>query len=107
MRSLEPADRVKKSLTRSVRVGKRGAGQRPRNSLDKSIERWGKIRVWSATGEPRKGSRRVGTAGSLAMGQGCFGKRCGSGMPPCDSGKLVTVVADESTGANFLEKNRG
>lgn len=42
------------------------------------------------------------TAGSLAMGQGCFGKCCGFGMSACDSGKLVTAVAGESTGANLF-----
>lgn len=39
------------------------------------------------------------------MGQGCFGKCCGFGISACDSGKLVTVVAGESTDANlFLVK---
>lgn len=39
------------------------------------------------------------------MGQACFGKCCGFGISACDSGKLVTVVAGESTDANvFLVK---
>lgn len=36
------------------------------------------------------------------MGQGCFGKCCGFGMSACDSGKLVTAAAGESTDANLF-----
>lgn len=41
------------------------------------------------------------------MGQNCFGKCGGFGMSACDSGKLVTVVADESTDANLVSLKPG
>lgn len=41
---------------------------------DGLLERWGGEKYGSVgRGEPRKASRWVGTYGSLAMGQGCFG----------------------------------
>lgn len=41
------------------------------------------------------------------MGQNCFGKCGGFGMSACDSGKLVTVVADESTDPNLFWQKPG